>query len=120
MEEQGSAGGAERQVTKLVEDDKIGVGEPGGDLARFALKLLLFKSVDEFDRGEEPNALAVMLDGLDADRRSEMRLAGSGRGSDMAPGFWRAKRRSTTPFIRWRAGRWPRPADASCSAATCI
>ena len=120
MEEQGAAGGAERQVAKLVEDDEIGVGEPGCDLARFALKLLLFESVDEFDRGEEPNALAVMLDGLDADRRSEMRLAGSGRGSDMAPGFWRAKRRSTTPFIRWRAGRWPRPADASCSAATCI
>src|ERR1700678_863213 len=78
MEEQGAAGGAERQVAKLVEDDEIGVGEPGCDLARFALKLLLFESVDEFDRGEEPNALAVMLDGLDADRRSEMRLARAG------------------------------------------
>ena len=53
MEEQGPAGGAERQVAKLVEDDEIGVGEPGCDLARFALKLLLFKSVDEFDGGEE-------------------------------------------------------------------
>src|SRR6202044_1694284 len=78
IEEQRPAGGAERQVTKLVEDDEIGVSEPGRDLARFALKLLLFKSVDEFDRGEEPNALAVMLDGLDADRRSEMRLACAG------------------------------------------
>src|SRR5258708_5009352 len=78
MEEQRPAGGAERQVAKLVEDDEIGVSEPGRDLARFALKLLLFKSVDEFDRGEEPNALAVMLDGLDADRRSEMRLACAG------------------------------------------
>jgi hypothetical protein len=38
----------------------------------------LFESVEEFDRGEEPNALAVMLDGLDADRRSEMRLARAG------------------------------------------
>ena len=28
-------------------------GEPGRDLARFALRLLLFKSVDEFD--EEKN-----------------------------------------------------------------
>jgi hypothetical protein len=28
MEEQGPARGAERQVTKLVEDDEIGVGEP--------------------------------------------------------------------------------------------
>ena len=75
MEEQGPAGGAERQVAKLVEDDEIGVGEPGGDLSWLALKLLLFKSVDELDRGEEPDALAMMLDGLDADRRGEMRLA---------------------------------------------
>src|SRR5277367_3122888 len=39
MEEQGSAGGAERQVAKLVEDDEIGVGEPRRDLSGFALKL---------------------------------------------------------------------------------
>src|ERR1700685_4069087 len=30
---------------------------------------------DEFDGGEEPDALAVMLDGLDADRRGEVRFA---------------------------------------------
>src|SRR6202167_2456299 len=78
MEEQGSAGGAERQVAQLVEDDEIGVGEPGGDLAWFALKLLLFKSVDEFNGGEEADALAMMLDGLDADRGGEMRLARAG------------------------------------------
>jgi hypothetical protein len=35
MEERGSAGGAERQVAKLVKDDEIGVGEPRGDLAGF-------------------------------------------------------------------------------------
>src|ERR1700760_1772302 len=75
MEEQSSSGGAERQVAKLVEDDEIGVGEPRRDLTRFALKLLLFESVDEFDGGEEPYALAVMLDGLDADRGGEMGLA---------------------------------------------
>jgi hypothetical protein len=78
MEEQGSARGAERQIAKLVEDDEIGVGKPGGDLARFALKLFLFESVDEFDGGEEPDALAMVLDGLDADRRSEMGLACAG------------------------------------------
>src|SRR5277367_2217250 len=78
MEEQRAAGGAERQVAKLVEDDEIGVSEPGRDLARFALKLLLFESVDEFDGGEEPDALAMVLDRLDADRRSEMRLACAG------------------------------------------
>src|ERR1700677_5200966 len=56
MEEQGAAGGAERQVAKLVEDDEIGVGKSRRDPARFALKLLLFKSVDEFDGGEAPDA----------------------------------------------------------------
>ena len=76
MEEQCSAGGAERQVAKLVEDDEIGVSEPGRDLARFALKLLLFKSVDEFDGGEEPNALAVVLDRLDADRSGILPVPG--------------------------------------------
>jgi hypothetical protein len=60
----------------------------------------LFESVDQFNGGEEADALAMVLDRLDADRRSEMRLARAGRGSDMAPGFWRVKRRSTTPFIR--------------------
>src|SRR3984957_10500328 len=78
MEEQGPSGGAERQVAKLVEDDEIGVGEPGGDLSWLALKLLLFESVDEFDCGEEPDALAMVLDGLDADRGREMRLACAG------------------------------------------
>src|SRR3984957_12210031 len=78
MEEQRSAGGAERQVTQLVEDDEIGVGEPGGDLSWFALKLLLFESVDEFNGGEEADALAMVLDRLDADRGGEMRLPRAG------------------------------------------
>ena len=78
MEEQCSAGGAERQVAEFVEDDEIGMGKPRRDLAGFSLKLLLFESVDEFDGGEEPDALAVMFDGLDADRRGEMRLTRAG------------------------------------------
>jgi hypothetical protein len=96
------------------------VGEPGGDLAWFALKLLLFESVDEFNGGEEADALAVMLDRLDADRGGEMRFAGSRRGSDMAPGFWRARRRSTTRFIRSRVRRSPRAVGALFSAASFI
>ena len=32
MEEQGPAGGAERQVAELVEDDEVGVHEALGDL----------------------------------------------------------------------------------------
>jgi hypothetical protein len=120
MEEQGSARGAEWQVAEFVEDDEVGVGKPPRDLAGFALKLLLFEGVDELDGGEEPNALAVMLDGLNADRRGEMRLAGSARDSDMAPGFWRAKRRSTTRSIRSRVRRSPRVVGALFLAALCI
>src|SRR5580658_6671530 len=78
MEEQCAAGGAERQVAELVEDDEVGIGEPPGDLSGLSLKLFLFESIDEFDGGEEPNALAVMLDGLDADCGGEMRLARAG------------------------------------------
>jgi hypothetical protein len=37
------------------------VGEPGCDLW-FAPKLLLSESVDQFNSGEEPDALAVVLD----------------------------------------------------------
>ena len=104
MEQQVPAGGAERQIAEFVEDDEVGVSEPGGDLSWLSLKLFLFEGVDEFDGGEEADALSMMLDRLDADRDGEMRLARAGRDSDMAPGFWRAKRRSTTPFIRWPAG----------------
>ena len=38
----------------------------------------MFESVDEFDGGEEADALAVMLDGLDADCGGEMRLPRAG------------------------------------------
>ena len=117
MEEQCAAGGAERQVAEFVEDDEVGVREPRCDLPGFALNLLLFEGVNEVDGGEEPDAFAVMFDRLDADCRGEMGFARSGRDSDMAPGFWRAKRGSTTPFIRWRAGSWPPTVAASCSAA---
>jgi hypothetical protein len=51
------------------------IGEPPCDLASFPLALLLFEGVDEFDGGEEPDALSVMFDGLDADGRGEMRFA---------------------------------------------
>ena len=117
IEEQSSTGGAEWQVAQLVEDNEVAIGEPPCDLAGFPLALLLFESVDEFDGGEEPDALAVMFDGLDADRRGEVRLARARRDSDMAPGFWRVKRQSTTRFIRLRAKRWRRAVGASCTEA---
>ena len=99
MEEQSPAGGAERQVAEFVQDDEVGVGEyAAGDLSRLSLKLFLLEGVDEFNGREEPDALAMMLDGLDADRRSEMRLACAGRGSDILPGIRRLRGGSSYPF----------------------
>ena len=100
MEEQSSSGSAERQVAEFVKNDEVGVGKPPRNLAGLPLVLFLFESVDQFNGGEEADALAMVLDRLDADRGGEMRLARAGRDSDMVPGFWRVKRRSTTPFIR--------------------
>ncbi len=100
MEEQRSTGGAERQVAQFVENNEIGIGEPPCDLAGFPLALLLFEGVDEFDGREEPDALAVMFDGLDADGRGQMRFARAWRDSDMAPGVWWGRRRSPTRSIR--------------------
>jgi hypothetical protein len=50
-------------------------GKPPRDLARLSLKLFLFEGVDELYGREEPDALSVMLDGLDADSRGEVHLA---------------------------------------------
>jgi hypothetical protein len=100
MEEQSTSGSAERQVAEFVEDDEVGIGEPPRNLAGLPLVLFLFEGVDEFDGGEEPDALAVMLDGVDADCRGQMRLARAGRDSDTAPGVWRVRRRSPTRSTR--------------------
>lgn len=75
MEEQRPSRGAEWQVSQLVENDEIGVNEPIGDLSRLALRLLLLKRVDQFDRREEPHSLVVMLNGLNAERGGNVRLA---------------------------------------------
>ena len=48
-----------------------------GDLPGLALGLLLLERVDELDGGEEADRRSVMLDGLDAERRGDMGLAGA-------------------------------------------
>ena len=77
VEEQGAAGGAERQVSELVQDHEIQPDQALGDLASPSLRLFLLQCIDEFDGREEPDLLAVMLDGLDTKRRRDMGLAGS-------------------------------------------
>ena len=78
VEQQGAARGAERQVAELIEDDEVGVDEAAGDLAGLSLGLLLFEGVDELDGGEEADPPVMMLDGVDAESRGDVGLAGTG------------------------------------------
>ncbi len=91
MEQQGAAGGADRQVSKLVQDHQICAHEGLGDFARLALRLLLLERVDEVDCREEPDLLAVVLHRLDAQCGRHMRLSRAG------PAPSRALLRNTLP-----------------------
>ncbi len=52
--------------------------EPAGDLAGLSLGLLLFEGIDELDGGEEADPPVMMLDGVDAESRGDVGLAGTG------------------------------------------
>ena len=103
MEQQLRAGLAERQIAEFVDDDEVVTEQGLDDAAAPSGGLFLFELIDEIDEIEEASARSG-ADDRGGDRDREVSLSGTGRDSDMAPGFWRAKRRSTTPFIRWPAG----------------
>ena len=119
MEQKLSASLGERQIAEFIEDDEVEAREIIGEASLAAGPSFGLEPVDEID-GVEETAARSGADAAARDRDRQMRLARAGRDSDMAPGFWRAKRRSTTPFTRWQAGRWPRAVGASSSAAMCI
>jgi len=119
VEEKLPAGLGEGQIAELVEDDEVLAGEIVGDAPLAAGARLRLEPIDEIDGGEEAPARS-RPDAAARDGDRQVSLSGSGRDSDMAPGFWRAKRGSTTPFIRWQAGQWRRVVGGSCSAAMCI
>jgi hypothetical protein len=83
VKQQGTARGAEWQVSQLIEDQQVGVEQAGGDLPGLSGRFLLLEGVDQFDRGEEPYALAVMLDGLDTERGGDVGFSCSRRYSDI-------------------------------------
>ena len=119
MEQQLPAGLGEGEIAEFVEDDEVEAREIIGEPSLAASARLSLELIDEIDGGEEAPARSGS-DAASRDGDGQMRLAGAGRDSDMAPGFWRAKRRSTTPFIRSLAGLWPRAVGASSSGAMCI
>ena len=70
------------------------MNEPSCDLPGLALMLFRFERVDEFDGGEESDALSMMLNGLDANGCRQMRFPRARRSSDILPGI-----RATGGFI---------------------
>ena len=52
-------------------------GEPLGDLPGLALGLFLLQGVDPLDGREDPDFLAMMLHGLDAEGGRDVRFAGA-------------------------------------------
>ncbi|GAB1369703.1 hypothetical protein MASR1M42_22550 [Azonexus hydrophilus] len=75
VKEQGTAGLAEWQVAQLIENDQVHA-QPQGNPPGFASSLLQFQGIDQVDRREEAHAFAVMRNARNAQRRSEVRLAG--------------------------------------------
>ena len=99
VEQQLRAGLAERQIAEFVDHDEIVAQQSLNDASAFSRRLFLFELIDEIDEVEEA-ASRPLADDRRGDGDRQMGFACAGRGSDMAPGFWRVKRRSTTPFIR--------------------
>ena len=103
LEEEIAAAGNDRELADLVDNEQGEAAEVSDSLAKGAVAFGFDEGCDDVGERAEVDA-AAGFDRLDAEGEAQVRLAGSGRDSDMAPGFWRAKRRSITPFIRWPAG----------------
>jgi hypothetical protein len=101
MEQELAAGLGEGQIAEFVENDEVETGQIIGEPPLAAGARLGLETIDQIDGGEEAPARAgANATAGDSDR--EMGFARSGRGRDMAPDFWRVKRRSTMRFILWR------------------
>ena len=76
VEQQRTAGRAERQVAKLIKDDQVDLGEHLSHLSSLSKGLFLLQCVDQFDGGVEAHLAPVMLNGLDSDSCGDMAFAG--------------------------------------------
>ncbi len=77
MEQQCATRGTERQVAQFIKDNQVEPSGALGDLPDLALVLFLFRRVDQFDGGEEVDSATVMFDGMNAESRCDMDLAGA-------------------------------------------
>ena len=77
VEQQRTAGGAERQVAEFVEDNQVDFGEHLSHFPSLSEGLFLLQCVDQFDGRVQAHFASVMLNGLDADSCSDMAFASS-------------------------------------------
>ena len=70
-EQQGAAGGGDRQIAKFIEDDCVGLDQLAGQITGFSVLLFLLQLGDQIDRAIEANAFAAM-DGSHAQTHGQM------------------------------------------------
>ena len=75
MEEQGAARKAERQIAQFVHNHQVEPGETLRDLSGLAVGLRLLEGINQFDGRQKLDCPAMMFDGLDANRPSDMGFA---------------------------------------------
>jgi hypothetical protein len=76
MEQEASPSLGERQVSKLIDDQKINAVEFITNLASLPIPMFGFQLIHKVNSTEEANA-APIADGLGANSRDEMRFTGS-------------------------------------------
>src|SRR4051812_1021609 len=77
MEEERAARLAKWQVAELIEDHEVGMRQTMRRVPRLAAGLLELQGVHELYGGEEAHAASMMLKGLHAEGRGQMRFAGA-------------------------------------------
>ena len=78
VEQQRTAGRAERQVAEFIKDNQVDFGQHLSHLPSLPKGLFLLQCVDQFDGRVEAHFASVVLDGLDADSCGNMAFASAG------------------------------------------
>ena len=103
VKQQLAAGLSEGEIAELVENNEVHAGEIFGEAVLAAGAGFVLQSIDEVDDRVKA-ASGAAADAGPRNRNGQVRLAGSGRGSDMVPDTRGRTRRFTTLFIRIAGG----------------
>jgi len=77
MEQEGAAGGRERQIAQFIEDHSVGLDQLSGQISCFPLLFFALQLVHQIDRVIKADAFALM-DGGNTQSRGQVGFAGSG------------------------------------------